>query len=260
MRLTEDVSIIIGNDVDNLRSQIVLNDFKVVVCSCHTHDEYDLIMNNGVGSSEGWLSLNYADVMLFDSEGYFDLAELRIPEKNVQPKFLEKFRLRESFKGIPVIENLCPFMLNPREYRHYDINENVLIAFSESEFALDNLSELKITNNVSLFFKNGSYVAWGFYYPELNLTQKYFEESNTISSKFLTESLKRALNLIEYSNFPELERKDIGFLMRIAELHNEIARNEETMDNPSLIILMDWLFDVCDRNYFGVDFERHFSK
>jgi hypothetical protein len=260
LKLNENLQIAPGEINTGINSRIVLNDFKLFVSEWKSKEQYIEKINEGIGSSSGWLGLEYLDVMLFDKNGSFSLIEFYIPESEMEMNFKDLKVDNDKLEGSLVLSELCSFHLQPRKFRCTNFEKNILFAFSDLEISQDHLIELRITEFISLFFKDREYVAWAIHHPEQMLANTPFDRFDKVSSQFSKESFYRAFQLIEEGNFEELDKKSIPFLRELAELHNEIIKNDETRFNSNLTKLANWIYDVCERNYFGVDFEKYFMR
>jgi hypothetical protein len=230
--------------------RMLLDRLLLVITTCDSLSAMDIEMTEVIGSTEDWLHMNRVDSMGFDaSTRLLKMVALYYPENNMEPCHLNLLREAEKIRGIPrLTEPSVSFELLPFEYRHYYTDHNLLICFNEAFTTGDQILEIVVSNDLSLFFNNSRYCAWGLYHPETRLAYRIGEEVEHSTNPFLKTSLRDAFDLITDETVSGMVREDASCLKQVAALYNRIVAYAPA-DGEPLAVLKDWLFDLADKFY-----------
>ncbi len=204
------------------------------------------------GSNEGWLHIDTSDTFAFDtSTRSLKMIELLYGEDNQVPGCLPLLPQTEKIVGTPrLTEPTEHFLITPFEFRHYQMENNRLLGFNEDFMtATDQFLELIVSDDLSMFFLNGRYCAWGLYHPEIRLVNRLAEVVEHPSDPFLQTALRAAFDLICDETVRKMNEKDEDALQQLATLHNRIAEHRPIKDSP-LAVLNEWLFELADKFYW----------
>ncbi|MCW3103870.1 MAG: hypothetical protein JWO09_2310 [Bacteroidetes bacterium] len=243
------------------KPRLIISDTRLLLSKATTLEDFEKETTTSVGSVEDWLHFDKTDSFGFDIESQLlKLIYLYYPEQNKMPDNLSLFKKAERITGIPKLQDSEDFDISPFDYRYYSINDNLLLSFGEESSSVSSLVEMRIAQDVSLFFGDGLYCAWGIYNPELYLTDNFSAIKARQSSEFLKGSFKSAFDLISIENIDRMDEKDDAILNQIAILNNEIVEHKEYADNEGLSIIQKWLYDIADRFYSESDLQGLFKK
>jgi hypothetical protein len=243
------------------RPRFLITDTRVLLTVKKTPGELNNQLASLVGSKEEWLPLEKIDTLGFNANtGNLELLSLYYPEINKVPASFRQLNQLRVKKGILRLDPDAPrvFQIEPFPFRYYNAEDNLLLCFNDHFTNAVHLEELRPTADISLYFLNGSYCAWGLHHADRYIASAISEEPLHESSGFLREQLKKSLEVITAENVELMDEKDLSILERIAEIHNKILTSPEYPKNNGLHILKNWLFDIADKFYDRIDL--YFNK
>jgi hypothetical protein len=241
--------------------KILIDSLTVILSTQNSMDAIENEMMDAIGSMEDWLHISTTDSFAFDAgTRLLKSISFYYPELNMVPANLHLLATAEKTKGIPLLsDGTDSFEVDPFPYRHYHMEGNMLLCFGDSFLLADQLYEVAISNELSLFFSNGSYCAWAVYHPEIFLTDHIAETIVSPSDVFLKTAFRDAFELITDETVEKMDEHNGDSLQQIAELHNRIATHGAAEDSP-LAALKDWLFHLADKFYPEKELEGLFLK
>ncbi|NII26815.1 hypothetical protein HB364_17125 [Pseudoflavitalea sp. X16] len=233
----------------SIKPRILLDCLQVLITASQSTAAMDKEMSEVIGSTEDWLHLTSTDSLGFDpSTRLLKIVALYYPEDNKVPDNLQLLQEAEKIAGLPRLrEHSGLFALEPFPYRYYHMEGNLLLCFNETFTLAGRLQEVVVSNDLSLFFRNNRYCAWGLYHPEIRLTDRIAAETDHLSNDFLKASLRDAFDLIKDETVNKMSKHDPDSLQQIAALYNRIA--VYTAPNRPLTVLKEWLFELADKFY-----------
>lgn len=261
MKLTDKINVTFNSiQIPLNTAYLCLDDFIVDLSRSTSFFKLKNKAADYVGSSEGWLNMDWSDTILFNKDNLqFEALCFHIPETNVELDNILEFENRAKLdKAQIILKQNENFVLSPMSYRYYIEKEDLLICFNQFNLSLAGVSEFKIANNLSLFEQKGSYIGWGMHSPHQYLNFKLSSKQKSKDSFFLKETFQKFLSLIETKNFEKMEQKNLDVLKQLAKLHNEISTSVEAEENIALKSIKEWIFDISDRYYWGTDYESYF--
>lgn len=233
-------------------AQLVLKDITVVLRPSPSFENNQ----KSTGSSKGWLGLHDNDVLLFNENGALATLQFKLPEFEIEISNSGNFFNRQKeYADLLYSENI-DFSLEAKKYRTFLEDENLILAHNDFNLTLENISEYKISANISIFERDNEYFAWGMYSPYLYLAADYSAQNKWTNESLLKDSFLEAINLFEYEKFELLEDHNEDYIRKISELHNRIVADDS---NNGLTILSDWLFEVCENYYWDTDLMKYFD-
>src|SRR4051812_8687114 len=191
------------------KPRLILNDTKIQLTAANSAEIFEKEVANSVGSAEDWLHFDRIDSFGFDKETrLLKLVCLYYPETNYSHGNIDRIKNTTKVIGVPRLTALADFDLPPFIYRHYNLENDLFMCFNDVFSSINSFEEVQIAENVSLFFGNGSYCAWGLYHPEIYLTDHIGVVSPHSSSEFLKNSLAKAFELITLETVSLMDEKD----------------------------------------------------
>ncbi|GAB5417726.1 MAG: hypothetical protein Crog4KO_27120 [Crocinitomicaceae bacterium] len=239
--------------------RIFLNDFRVLLTNCKSFDEFNSQNQHNYGSVDDWLGLSSIDTISFNRNSKL-LASLylKIPESNFEIEGLDVLGKKNGW--LKFIEPNKPMLVEPFEYKHYFEELDLLFCFENSETVKEGIEELKLNQQISLFFdSNNNYCAWGLYSPGEWITDG-FEELQSRNEPFLKKAIKSCLELMDTTTYNLMDIEDEEILIEIASLYKDLSMLQEKTESRQVELLKSWLLDQCDRYYFNLDYKEFFQS
>lgn len=263
MQLKDTIIIEPVSGVPEGRLSIIPKDLRVRYSPFRMNELIEDERHKLVGSLEDWLHMSTLDTFGFDADTLLiKLLEFRLPEQNIDlPQLSEWLLQAKKCSGIPkLVSDTINFEILPFDYRCFDMDERLLICFSDSLIQKGITIEWKMTPNLSLFFNEESYCAWGVYQPEMYLTDSIYDSLKTENSnEFLQHSFKKTLDLITLENVDKMEVEDKETLFQLADLFQKMKNESISNPNYKLDVLGRWITDVADRFYPEELIHRYFT-
>lgn len=260
--ITEDIPITFINGQQIPASARILPDSLMMVLSTQQSiDAMEKEMMDAIGSVEDWLHMSRTDSLAFDAgTGLLKAVSFYYPELNRTPDNLHLLASAEKTVAIPQLDKDAPsFELIPFDYRYYHEERDLLLCFGEAFIEVEQLQEIAISAEVSLFFSDGQYCAWGVYHPEVLLTNRIGATTVYATDDFLKACFQEAYALIIDETVEQMSEHDGQVLQSIADLHNRIAAHGAAVDSP-LDVLKNWLFSLADKFYRERELEGLFIR
>jgi len=260
--ITEDIPVtfIKGQQIP-ARARILPDSLMMVLSTQQSIDAMEKEMMDAIGSVEDWLHMSRTDSLAFDAgTGLLKAVSLYYPELNREPGNLHLLARAEKTAAIPQLDTDAPsFELIPFSYRYYHEERDLLLCFDDAFMEVEQLEEIAISAEVSLFFSDGQYCAWGVYHPEVLLTNRIGATTEHAFDAFLKACFKDAYALITDETVEQMSEHDEETLKNIAALHNRIVAHGATADSP-LEVLKEWLFNLADKFYREQELEGLFTR
>jgi len=243
------------------RARILPDSLMVVLTTQQSVDAMEKEMIDAIGSVEDWLHMSRTDSLAFDAQtGLLKAVSFYYPELNRDPGNLHLLAAAERSTAVLRLDATAPsFELIPFEFRFYHEERDLLLCFDEAFTELEQLQEIAISAEVSLFFGNGRYCAWGVYHPEVLLTKGIGATNVYATDAFLKACFSNAYALITDETVEQMREHDGQVLRKIAALHNRIAAHGAAARSP-LEVLKDWLFSLADKFYREEELEGLFTR
>ncbi|SHN38729.1 hypothetical protein [Chitinophaga sp. CF418] len=260
--ITEDIPVrFINGQQIPARARILPDSLMMVLSTQQSIDAMEKEMMDAIGSVEDWLHMSRTDSLAFDAgTGLLKAVSFYYPELNRDPGNLHLLKTAEKTVGIPQLETDAPaFELIPFEYRYYQEERDLLLCFDDRFMEVEQLQEIAISNEVSLFFSNGQYCAWGVYHPEVLLTNHIGATTAYNADAFLKACFQEAFALITDETVEQMREHDGQALRKIAALHNRIVAHGAVVDSP-LQVLKEWLFSLADKFYREKELDGLFNE
>ncbi|MCF6406434.1 hypothetical protein L3C95_26295 [Chitinophaga filiformis] len=260
--ITEDIPItFINGQQIAARPRILPDSLMMVLSTQQSVDALEKEMMDSTGSVEDWLHMSRTDSLAFDTgTGLLKAVSFYYPELNREPGNLHLLATAEKIVAIPQLKTDAPsFELIPFEYRYYHEERDLLLCFDDAFMEVTQLQEVAISAEVSLFFSNGQYCAWGVYHPEVLLTNRIGATTSYESDAFLKACFRDAYALITDETVEQMREHDEQVLRNISSLHNRIATHGGAAGSP-LDVLKEWLFSLADKFYREQEREGLFNK
>ncbi|MGL4597457.1 MAG: hypothetical protein ACRCYO_08020 [Bacteroidia bacterium] len=232
--------------------RLFVDDIKLIFTSAKSNQEWQLEHSSAIGSNFDWLNLNGTDSFCFNSETrLLQSLMFSYSENNAEPwSHDDDILSAEKIIGIPKLsDDTAHFEISPFLYRHYNIEKNLFICFNDLLDKQKKLTELKISNDISLYFQDNFYWAWGLHNPEQFLSDSFSSAPINSTSIFIKYCLKESLDLITIENVTKMDNKNSFILFQIQQLCQKMVHHEDFLKYKSLSILYNWLLSLIDKFY-----------
>ncbi|SDG92812.1 hypothetical protein [Chitinophaga filiformis] len=260
--ITEDIPItFINGQQIPARARILPDSLMMLLSTQQSIEAMEKEMMDAIGSVEDWLHMSRTDSLAFDAgTGLLKAVSFYYPELNRTPDNLHLLASAGKTVAIPQLDkDAPPFELIPFDYRYYHEEKDLLLCFGEAFTEVEQLHEITISAEVSLFFSEGQYCAWGVYHPEVLLTNRIGATTVYATDDFLKICFQDAYALITDETVEQMRDHDADVLRKIAALYNRIVKHNVAVDSPA-DVLKNWLFSLADKFYKEKELEGLFTR
>jgi len=252
LELTEGTTIILepGQQL-TFRPRLLINSLKAILTSRNNARDIDSESMNLIGSKEDWLHMSNTDTFAFDADTHLlTLISFYFSEENKVPDSLFLVKAANKIVGLPKLAKYPEhFELEPFPYRYYHLEGDILLCFNDEFELAQQLTEVSLSKDFSLFFSDNHYCGWGLYHPETFVVIRVADEIEYASNPILKESFQDVFDLIAAEPLDRISiERDEYSLQKMANLHNKILNYGAAPSSP-LASLAFWLFDVAGRYY-----------
>ncbi|MGV3613143.1 MAG: hypothetical protein ACO1N0_19435 [Fluviicola sp.] len=202
--------------------------------------------SRSIGSMESWLEFDDCDEIGFDKDTkMLRFVFFRYSEKDMSLDFEALSKITSIKASIKILPYKDEFVLIPFTNRNYNSELGKLFSFPDDFSISDDLLEIEISPDFSLYFQDKMYCAWSIKNPEKYLSDINWEFINEPINPTLKENFQEIMDLTSENNIELMEEQDNRLLLRLIALYESSILDYSQNSSKGSKILSQRVLDLA---------------